>query len=203
MLDSIKQKLKQINPIDSTDYKKAGVLILHLHENDKEDMRILVTKRSSNWSTHSGEVSFPGGKWEEQDESLFDTALRESYEEIGLKQNNMIKLGSLNFLLSRHKVEVNPFVGYLETEQVFEGNYEIDTIFTVPISFLTNPKNISYKEFNRNDLKVSIPSWVYNGNHIWGLTAMITADFLNICFNASINTDLDLIRAYDDYWFRR
>ena len=199
MLDSIKQKLKQINPIDSTDYKKAGVLILLLHENDKEDMRILFTKRSSNLSTHSGEVSFPGGKWEEQDESLFDTALRESYEEIGLKQNNMIKLGSLNFLLSRHKVEVNPFVGYLETAQVFEGNYEIDTIFTVPISFLTNPKNISYKEFNRKDLKVSIPSWVYNGNHIWGLTAMITADFLNICFNASINTDLDLIRAYDDY----
>ena len=199
MLDSIKQKLKQINPIDSTDYKKAGVLILLLHENDKEDMRILFTKRSSNLSTHSGEVSFPGGKWEEQDESLFDTALRESYEEIGLKQNNMIKLGSLNFLLSRHKVEVNPFVGYLKTEQVFEGNYEIDTIFTVPISFLTNPKNISYKEFNRKDLKVSIPSWVYNGNHIWGLTAMITADFLNICFNASINTDLDLIRAYDDY----
>ena len=199
MLDSIKQKLKQINPIDSTDYKKAGVLILLLRENDKEDMRILFTKRSSNLSTHSGEVSFPGGKWEEQDESLFDTAVRESYEEIGLKQNNMIKLGSLNFLLSRHKVEVNPFVGYLKTKQVFEGNYEIDTIFTVPISFLTNPENISYKEFNRKDLKVSIPSWVYNGNHIWGLTAMITADFLNICFNASINTDLDLIRAYDDY----
>ena len=162
-------------------------------------MRILFTKRSANLSTHSGEVSFPGGKWEEQDESLFDTAVRESYEEIGLKQNNMIKLGSLNFLLSRHKVEVNPSVGYLETKQVFEGNYEIDTIFTVPISFLTNPENISYKEFNRKDLKVSIPSWVYNGNHIWGLTAMITADFLNICFNASINTDLDLIRAYDDY----
>ena len=199
MLDSIKQKLKQINPIDSTIYKKAGVLFLLLHENDMEDMRILFTKRSSNLSTHSGEVSFPGGKWEEQDESLFDTAVRESYEEIGLKQNNMIKLGSLNFLLSRHKVEVNPFVGYLETKQVFEGNYEIDTIFTVPISFLTNPENISYKEFNRKDLKVSIPSWVYNGNHIWGLTAMITADFLNICFNASINTDLDLIRAYDDY----
>ena len=199
MLDSIKQKLKQINPIDSTIYKKAGVLILLLYENDKEDIRILFTKRSSNLSTHSGEVSFPGGKWEEQDESLFDTAVRESYEEIGLKQNNMIKLGSLNFLLSRHKVEVNPFVGYLETKQIFEGNYEIDTIFTVPISFLTNPENISYKEFNRKDLKVSIPSWVYNGNHIWGLTAMIVADFLNICFDASIKTDLDLIRTYDEY----
>lgn len=199
MINSIKQKLEQINLIDTTDHKKAGVMIILLQNDNDSGIKILFTKRSSSLSTHSGEVSFPGGKWEEQDESLFDTALRESYEEIGLKQNNMIKLGSLNFLLSRHKVEVNPFVGYLETEQVFEGNYEIDTIFTVPISFLTNPKNISYKEFNRKDLKVSIPSWVYNGNHIWGLTAMITADFLNICFNASINTDLDLIRAYDDY----
>ena len=199
MINSIKQKLEQINLIDTTDHKKAGVMIILLQNDNDSGIKILFTKRSSSLSTHSGEVSFPGGKWEEQDESLFDTAVRESYEEIGLEKNNMIKLGSLNFLLSRHKVEVNPFVGYLETKQVFEGNYEIDTIFTVPISFLTNPENISYKEFNRKDLKVSIPSWVYNGNHIWGLTAMITADFLNICFNASINTDLDLIRAYDDY----
>ena len=67
------------------------------------------------------------------------------------------------------------------------------------ISFLMDESNINYNEFNRKDLKVYIPSWVYNGNRIWGLTAMITADFLNICFDASINTDLDLIRNYDEY----
>ena len=59
--------------------------------------------------------------------------------------------------------------------------------------------NINYNEFSRKDLKVYIPTWVYNGNKIWGLTALITADFLNICFNASIKTDLDLMRTYDDY----
>ena len=59
--------------------------------------------------------------------------------------------------------------------------------------------NINYNEFNRKDLKVYIPTWVYNGNKIWGLTALITADFLNICFNASIKTDLDLMTTYDDY----
>ena len=147
MINSIKQKLEQINLIDTTDHKKAGVMIILLQNDNDSGIKILFTKRSSSLSTHSGEVSFPGGKWEEQDESLFDTALRESYEEIGLKQNNMIKLGSLNFLLSRHKVEVNPFVGYLETEQVFEGNYEIDTIFTVPISFLTNSEDVSIAIF--------------------------------------------------------
>ena len=199
MLDSIKQKLEQINITDPTKYKKAGVLILLIKDNDDEEYKILFTKRSEQLKTHSGEVSFPGGKWEEGDSNLYQTALRESNEEINLDIQNVTKLGPLNFLLSRHKIEVNPFVGYLNQLQDFKGNFEIDEIFTVPISFLMNEENIEYKEFNRNDLKVYIPSWVYNGNRIWGLTAMIAADFLNICFDAPTKTDINLFRTYDEY----
>ena len=199
MLDSIKQKLEQINLTDPTKYKKAGVLILLIKDNDDEEYKILFTKRSEQLKTHSGEVSFPGGKWEEGDSNLYQTALRESNEEINLDMENVIKLGPLNFLLSRHKIEVNPFVGYLNQLQDFKGNFEIDEIFTVPISFLMNEENIEYKEFNRKDLKVYIPSWVYNGNRIWGLTAMIAADFLNICFDVPTKTDINLFRTYDEY----
>jgi 8-oxo-dGTP pyrophosphatase MutT (NUDIX family) len=199
MLDSIKQKLEQINLTDPTKYKKAGVLILLIKDNDDEEFKILFTKRSEQLKTHSGEVSFPGGKWEERDSNLYQTALRESNEEINLDMKNVTKLGPLNFLLSRHKIEVNPFVGYLNQLQDFKGNFEIDEIFTVPISFLMNEENIEYKEFNRKDLKVYIPSWVYNGNRIWGLTAMIAADFLNICFDVPTKTDINLFRTYDEY----
>ena len=199
MLDSIKQKLEQINLTDPTKYKKAGVLILLIKDNDDEEYKILFTKRSEQLKTHSGEVSFPGGKWEEGDSNLYQTALRESNEEINLDIENVTKLGPLNFLLSRHKIEVNPFVGYLNQSQDFKGNFEIDEIFTVPISFLMNEKNIEYKEFNRKDLKVYIPSWVYNGNRIWGLTAMIAADFLNICCDVPTKTDINLFRTYDEY----
>ena len=199
MLDSIKQKLEQINLTDPTKYKKAGVLILLIKDNDDEEYQILFTKRSEQLKTHSGEVSFPGGKWEEGDLNLYQTALRESNEEINLHTENVTKLGPLNFLLSRHKIEVNPFVGYLNQLQDFKGNFEIDEIFTVPISFLMNEENIEYKEFNRKDLKVYIPSWVYNGNRIWGLTAMIAADFLNICFDVPTKTDINLFRTYDEY----
>ena len=199
MLDSIKQKLEQINLTDPTKYKKAGVLILLIKDKDDEEYKILFTKRSEQLKTHSGEVSFPGGKWEEGDSNLYQTALRESNEEINLDIENVTKLGPLNFLLSRHKIEVNPFVGYLNQSQDFKGNFEIDEIFTVPISFLMNEENIEYKEFNRNDLKVYIPSWVYNGNRIWGLTAMIAADFLNICFDVPTKTDINLFRTYDEY----
>ena len=199
MLDSIKQKLEQINLTDPTKYKKAGVLILLIKDNDDAEYKILFTKRSEQLKTHSGEVSFPGGKWEEGDSNLYQTALRESNEEINLDMENVTKLGPLNFLLSRHKIEVNPFVGYLNQLQDFKGNFEIDEIFTVPISFLMNEENIEYKEFNRKDLKVYIPSWVYNGNRIWGLTAMIAADFLNICFDVPTKTDINLFRTYDEY----
>ncbi len=199
MIDSIKQKLELINLIEPTKYKKAGVLILLKKDIGSNEFRILFTKRSSKLSTHSGEVSFPGGMWEEKDTSLFDTAMRESSEEIGLKKKNVMDLGRMNYLLSRHKVEVNPFVGYLENNQEFIGNFEIDEIFDVPVSFLLNNNNILYKEFKRNDLRISMPSWVYNGNRIWGLTALITADFLNMCFDAKIDTNVDLIRGYDQY----
>ena len=199
MIDSIKQKLELINLIEPTKYKKAGVLILLKKDIGSNEFRILFTKRSSKLSTHSGEVSFPGGMWEEKDSSLLDTAMRESNEEIGLKKNNVMDLGRMNYLLSRHKVEVNPFVGYLENNQELIGNFEIDEIFDVPVSFLLNNNNILYKEFKRNDLRISMPSWVYNGNRIWGLTALITADFLNMCFDAKIDTNVDLIRGYDQY----
>jgi len=199
MIDSIKQKLELINLIEPTKYKKAGVLILLKKDICSNEFHILFTKRSSKLSTHSGEVSFPGGMWEEKDSSLFDTAMRESNEEIGLKKNNVMDLGRMNYLLSRHKVEVNPFVGYLENNQELIGNFEIDEIFDVPVSFLLNNNNILYKEFKRNDLRISMPSWVYNGNRIWGLTALITADFLNMCFDAKIDTNIDLIRGYDQY----
>jgi len=199
MIDSIKQNLKQINLIEPTKYKKAGVLILLVKEDDSDEMNILFTKRSSDLSTHSGEVSFPGGMWEEIDSSLLDTALRESNEEIGLQIENVQNLGRMNYLLSRHKIEVNPYVGFLKHDQDFIGNFEIEEIFMVPVNFLIELNNVIYKEFKRNDLRISMPSWVYNGMHIWGLTAMIAADFLNICFDANIDTNLDLIRGYDQY----
>ena len=68
----------------------------------------------------------------------------------------------------------------------------------MPLSFLLNTDNIIENELDRDGMKVIIPSWVYNGHRIWGLTAMLTADFLNICFEANIGTDLEIIRKHYD-----
>ena len=143
-------------------------------------------------------MSFPGGKWEDGDESLYQTALRESFEEISLDQSNVKKLGELDYLISRHKIEVHPYIGLIESKQNLVPNEEIAEIFSVPLSFLLNTDNIIENELDRDGMKVIIPSWVYNGHRIWGLTAMLTADFLNICFEANIGTDLEIIRKHYD-----
>ena len=200
MIDSIKQKLEKLNPLKLTEYKKAGVFIGILHYGEYlKDPEIIFTQRSSLVSTHPGEVSFPGGKWEEGDIDLYDTAVRESFEEINLDRDGITKLGSLNFLISRHKIEVHPYIGLINSQQNLIANEETEVIFSVPLSFLLNKANVEYHEMDRNNLKIKIPSWVYNEHRIWGLTAMITADFLNTCLNAGIETDLDGIRnQYDN-----
>ena len=118
MIDSIKQKLEKLNLHEPTSYKKAGVFVGILYFDEyKNDPEILFTKRSNKVSTHSGETSFPGGKWEVGDKDLYHTSLRESFEEISLDVANVSKLGQLDYLISRHKIEVHPYVGLIESKQ--------------------------------------------------------------------------------------
>ena len=139
MIDSIKQKLEKLNPIEPTSLKKAGVFIgILYHDEFIENPEIIFTQRSTRVSTHSGEVSFPGGKWEEGDSNLYETSLRESNEEINLNIDDVQYLGSLHYLVSKHKIEVNPYIGLITKKQNFIDNAEIAHTFTVPLDFLLN-----------------------------------------------------------------
>ena len=187
MIDSIKQKLEKLNPSKPTNLKKAGVLIAILNYDEYIDSpSIIYTQRSSIVSTHSGEVSFPGGMMEDIDTDLYQTALRESHEEMNLDPSIVTRIGRLNYLISRYDIEVNPFVAVINEKPNLEGNSEIEEIFEVPIEFLLNKNNMTTQTFQRDNMKLEMPTWYYNDQKIWGLTAMITADLLNICFDANI-----------------
>jgi 8-oxo-dGTP pyrophosphatase MutT (NUDIX family) len=187
MIDSIKQKLEKLNPSEPTNLKKAGVLIAILNYGEYRDSpSIIYTQRSSNVSTHSGEVSFPGGMMEESDTDLYQTALRESNEEMSLDSSLVERVGRLDYLVSRYNIEVNPFVGIINQKPHLLGNAEIEEIFEVPIEFLLNKNNMTTQTFQRDNMHLEIPTWYYNNQKIWGLTAMITADLLNQCFDADI-----------------
>jgi len=112
----------------------------------------------------------------------------------------VVALGNLPYLISRHKIEVHPYVGLITKEQQLKGNFEIEEIFTVPVSFLIDEKNANMHDKIKGNIGLKIPSWDYNNQRIWGLTAMITADLVNICFDGKIETNLTQIREqYDSY----
>ena len=98
----------------------------------------------------------------------------------------MTELGKLDYLISRHKIEVNPFVASVDQPQTFKQNEEIQEIFTVPLDFLLDSKNIQREVIERQGSVWQVPTWNIKNQKIWGLTAMITVNFLNVCFDANI-----------------
>ena len=187
MIEDIKYKLKLLNSEKPSGRPQASVLIAILNFGKYiESPELIYTQRSSHLSTHSGEVSFPGGKADEIDLNLFGTALRESNEEISLNSKDVTELGKLNYLISRHKIEVNPFIATVDRPQVLTPNEEIQEIFTVPLDFLLDPANIQREVIERQGGVWQVPSWNIKNQKIWGLTAMITVNFLNVCFDANI-----------------
>jgi len=187
MIEEIKYKLNSNNLEKPSGQVQAAVLIAILNYGKYiKNPELIYTQRSSHLSTHSGEVSFPGGKVEEGDENLFATALRESSEEMNLNGEDITVLGKLDYLISRHKVEVNPFVASVDKPQTLEPNEEIQDIFTVPLDFLLDPNNIERERIERQGNVWQVPTWNIKNQKIWGLTAMITVNFLNVCFDANI-----------------
>ena len=187
MIEVIKYKLNSSNSEKPSGRPQASVLIAILNYGEYiESPELIYTQRSGHLSTHSGEVSFPGGKAEDGDVSLFDTALRESNEEMSLNGEDVTMLGKLDYLISRHKIEVNPFIATVDKPQDLEANEEIQEIFTVPLSFLLDPKNIKRESIERQGSVWEVPTWSLKNQKIWGLTAMITVNFLNVCFDANI-----------------
>jgi len=187
MIEEMKYKLNSGNSEKPSGRPQASVLIAILNYGEYiENPELIYTQRSNHLSTHSGEVSFPGGKADDSDASLFETALRESNEEMSLKSEDVTELGKLNYLISRHRIEVNPFVATIDRPQDLKPNEEIQEIFTVPLKFLLDPANIERESIERQGSVWEVPTWNLKNQKIWGLTAMITVNFLNVCFDASI-----------------
>ena len=178
--------LKQSDP--KSDLPKAAVLIALT---DEENPEVIYTLRSNKVSSHQGEVSFPGGMQEESDTSLIMTALRESEEEVGLPQNCVKILGSLDTMVSRFNVSVTPFVGVIPGDvELNSSSEEIEACFRVPLSFLLKDKRYRNDEVNRNGETFYMPAYKYSSYVIWGLTAMITVNFLNRALDAKIDMSL-------------
>ncbi len=158
------------------DREKAAVLIPVVAS---EDPAVLLTERSSRLDTHAGEIAWPGGKQDRDDESLQTTALRESEEEIGLRPQDVRILAELRPFISKYGLLVTPFVGILPADVGIEPNpAEIESVFRVPLSWLRRDPRTQTDVVVRHGETHHVPVYHYEGYRIWGLTAMILWEFL-------------------------
>ena len=148
---------------------------------------LIFTRRASHMSTHSGEVAFPGGKRDEEDQDLIATALRESYEEIALLPDNVKIIGTLGPVISRFGIKVVPYIGAVTGELELKPNIsELDRIFTVPLDFFADQENLQYNQLSMDGQPYTMPSYQFGEYHIWGLTAIMLAEFLNVALKTEI-----------------
>ncbi len=140
---------------------------------------ILLTQRASTLASHRGEVAFPGGKWEEGDSSLEATALRETFEEVGVDASGLAFQRKLNITKTRKGVPVQPFaytaLGALE---VTLDPVEVEAAFWLPISVLEADQRVRTDVFDWNGRQYWSPAYRYQGFNIWGVTARVLVNYL-------------------------
>ena len=187
MLKKIRQQISEHSPRKlSLDMPEAAVLIALTHSATKEP-EIIFTRRSSRLNTHSGEVAFPGGKRDPEDGDLSQTALRESHEEIGLASEQVDLIGSVGDVVSRFGIKVTPFVGVVDSEVELVANPdELDRIFRVPVSYFLETDTLRIDELRYRQMTFHVPAWQYGEYQIWGLTAIMLVEFLNVSLGADI-----------------
>ena len=158
---------------------QAGVLIVLTRQ--PEDPRIILTRRPEQMRSYGGAVVFPGGKRARGDATLAATALRETEEEIGIKACDIELVGALDDIFSPRGVRITPFMAVVAPQVRLAANPdEVETIFRVPLSELTRPGALAFEPFELDQRELKMPVWRYQGHTIWGLTAIMLADFLNV-----------------------
>lgn len=154
--------------------RQAAVLIA-MHPK-QDGLHVILTQRAMHLAHHAGEVSFPGGKHEPEDPSLYATALREAEEEIGLSTSQVSILGSLPPYSTISGFSVTPVLAYVDrtldltTDLVPDPN-EVADIFDVPLSFLMEPVHYHSYTVSRKHIKQPVYFVPYQGKQIWGATA--------------------------------
>ena len=160
-------------PIDVRHLVPSAVLIPLLCKDD--ELHVLLTERTEQVGSHKGQVCFPGGTSQVEDDSLLETALREAWEETGLRPEDVEVLGEIddNVVASTGYV-ITPFVGFIPYPYTFHANeQETKDIFCVPLAVLMDPQRFRHEERAIGKYYYSGPVCEYDGHVIWGATGRI------------------------------
>lgn len=159
--------------------KPAGVLVPIVNRPDGPT--ILLTQRTAHLKKHAGQISFPGGGWEEQDPHLEATALRETEEEIGLHQRHIEVLGQLSLYETSTAYGVTPVVGWVEPPfDLTVDPFEVAEAFEVPLGWIMQRENHQTESRVRDGRRRHYYVLPYEGRFIWGATAGMLVNLVDV-----------------------
>ena len=164
------------------DLKHSGraAILMPIFKQDQEYF-FLLTKRTQRVETHKGQISFPGGVKDVSDRDLLQTALRESWEEIGLAPERVQILGEFDEYFSVTDLLVTPYAGWLDSQYDLRLNPdEVEEVFHVPFSVFRDSRLCRVETRRRLEVERKIYFYNYEGKEVWGLTAQIIRDFLKL-----------------------
>ena len=160
--------------------KPSGVMVLlYPHEGE---IYLPLMKRPTYPGAHSGQVSFPGGKFEPEDTDFIQTALRETREEIGVAEEQVSLLGSLTELfIIASNFKVYPSVGYVPERPVFLPDpVEVVEVLEVSLTDLRDESKKGIKEMRFGEHVIHSPYFDVQGHVVWGATAMMLSELIHI-----------------------
>jgi 8-oxo-dGTP pyrophosphatase MutT (NUDIX family) len=162
--------------------RKAAVMLALVQRETAQgtvEFDVLLTRRNASLREHSGQIAFPGGRVDETDASDEAAALREAFEEVGLRSENVEVLGQLNRYVTGTGFDIAPIVGIVK--QPFMANLstgEVSEIFQVPLVFLMNPQNHRRHVIEITaDSRRTFYSIPYQNYFVWGATAAMLRNF--------------------------
>lgn len=178
MSPAFRKQWLESKKIEAQNPKKAGVMAL-FYPNPEQITYLLLILRKTYKGVHSNQIAFPGGKSEPEDKNLMDTALRETYEEVGvpttsvevLKELSEVYIPPSNFL-------VQPYLGVYPKPEVFHiQESEVEALVEVPLSEFLDHSNLSEEKLSTSYAKdISVPAFKLNGYTVWGATAMMLSE---------------------------
>jgi len=164
--------------------RQSGVMLL-LYEDNSKAHSVLIQRNTYN-GVHSGQISLPGGQQDNCDANLTDTAFRECEEEIGIKREQIYKIGHLSRIyIPPSNFIVLPVLGTLHFPPSFIADInEVNALIIYDIELLLDENNVKRKTFEGHDYKIEAPYFDIKGYEVWGATAMILSEFKELLLKA-------------------
>jgi len=197
LVDKVKGRIPEV--LGNKDFSKFAILLPMIEK--EGEIHILFEVRSHQLRSQPGEICFPGGRIDKEDESEEDAAVRETMEELGIERQQISDIFPLDYIVSPFGMIVYSYAGIINADVEFQPNPpEVDSLFTVPLSFFLEKDPKVYRvnfdiqpeesfpydliaggeNYNWRTRQVDEFFYLYEDKVIWGLTAKILTHFMEI-----------------------